>query len=97
MNTRVQQGGPLSALIRLIMVLSTRPNIAVILYPVPKAYYINISHVSGRARLPKLREETKTHSNKSSRQSHIKTMEANVQQRDPLIARGPFFLLLFQR
>ena len=86
LEARVQQRDPLIALIRLIMVISTRANIAVKLYPVPNSYYLNISHISGTARLPRLKEETKTHPNKSTRQSHIKTMEVNVRQRDPLIA-----------
>ena len=85
-GTRLQQSDPLSALIRLIMVISTRADIAVTLFNILKSYYLNSPHISGKPRLPRLQEETKTYPNESSRQRHIKNIEANSQQKDRIIA-----------
>ena len=72
--------------IGLIMVISTRAEIDVIVCLVLKSYYLTISIISHRARLPRRQEETKAYPNESSCQRHFKTMEAIVQQTHHLIA-----------
>ena len=56
-----------------------------ILYRTGKVYCLSFSNISRRTRPLSPQEKTKSHSNESVRQSHIKTLRARVQQRDPLI------------
>ena len=78
LEVMLYQRDPLIALIGLIMVISTRTEIAVILCLVLKSNYLTISNISHRARLPRQQEETKTYPNESSCQRHFKTMEVDA-------------------
>ena len=56
---------------------------AVIFYPVLKSYYLSLSNISRRTRLPRLQEVMKTHPNESSRQRSHQNYEYKGTARRP--------------
>ena len=85
-GTGTQQRHHITAIIRVILVISTRADIAVIFSPVPLACYTNSLGISHLTRLSRLGEDAKIHLNDSPRQNCRNNAKYNTPQADYQIA-----------